>query len=145
MELTNIIAAVPAGEHFDATAVNEGVWMSKGHLESIENVLAVNASRVSELENQISADATRHTEDAQALGAQLATAQGTITAHEQTIADLKAEVATLKNGAASQFSNTSKQTDDLHEENAAAAESDTTKEARKLISMRGGKKASAQN
>lgn len=136
MEYTNIIAAVPEGEHFDAAAVNEGVWMSQGHLQSIENVLAANAGRVANLENQISTDATKHADDLQAVNGQLATAKETITAHEQTIADLQAEVATLKQSAAGQFSQTSKPGDDLHDKTGTVEKSETTKEAERLLALR---------
>lgn len=139
MEYTNIIAAVPEGEHFDATAVNEGVWMSKGHLESIENVLASNAGRVSELESQLGSTATKHTDEIQGLNGQLTTAQETITAHEKTISDLQTELATLKQGAAGAFSNTNKQNDDLHDKNAVVEVSEVTKEAQRLHAMRTGK------
>lgn len=48
MKFPKISAAVPEGEHFDESAVNEGVWLSEKHLNSIENVLSVSEKNISE-------------------------------------------------------------------------------------------------
>lgn len=37
MEYKHILSLVPQGEDFDASAINEGVWLSTGHLNNIEN------------------------------------------------------------------------------------------------------------
>jgi chromosome segregation ATPase len=44
MPYTRIISLVPDGEHFDASAIGEGVWLSTGHLNSIENSLEQNGA-----------------------------------------------------------------------------------------------------
>lgn len=140
MELTNVIAAVPEGEHFDATAVNEGIWVSQTHMAAIESKLAENAGKVSGLEEQIRKDAAKHSEDIQAIGSQLATAQETITANAQTIADLQAEIATLKASAAADFTAPGAgRNDNLHQQNTVDV-SETTKEAMRIHQMRTGGK-----
>lgn len=40
MKFPKISALVPEKEHFDETAVNEGVWLSEPHLSQIENALS---------------------------------------------------------------------------------------------------------
>ena len=47
MEYTNIISLVPQGEHFDPTAMNEGVWLTETHIGAIENMLVSNAAGTS--------------------------------------------------------------------------------------------------
>jgi chromosome segregation ATPase len=44
MPYTRIISLVPDGEHFDASAIGEGVWLSTGHLNSIESSLEQNGA-----------------------------------------------------------------------------------------------------
>lgn len=41
MKFPKIAALVPQGEHFDESAVNEGVWVSQNHLQGIETGLTV--------------------------------------------------------------------------------------------------------
>lgn len=41
MKFPKISAVVPQGEHFDESAVNEGVWLSENHLNAVENALSV--------------------------------------------------------------------------------------------------------
>ena len=140
MELTNVIAAVPEGEHFDATAVNEGIWVSQTHMAAIESKLAENASKVSGLEEQLGTANADHATAVDALNGQLATAQETINANAQTIADLQAEIATLKASAAGDFTAAGAGgNDNLHQQSTVEV-SETTKEAIRIHQMRTGGK-----
>lgn len=134
MEYANVIAAVPAGESFDASAVNEGVWLSVAHLDNVEAALAGNASYVAESQATIAA--------LTATGAELVTSNSaaaqTIAERDATIAAQAAEIATLKAAPAGNMQQTSKEKDDLG--NDQVQESETTREARKLREMRDGKK-----
>ena len=46
MKYPHLSATVPQGEHFDSSAVNEGVWLTAAHIDSIEASLATNAELV---------------------------------------------------------------------------------------------------
>lgn len=109
MEYTNIISLVPQGEHFDTAAVNEGVWLSQGHLDSIENNLVANASVVTGLTSQRDEQALQ----AQQATAELATANQTIADRDATIASQQAQIDELKKGPATAAQQTTKDADDL--------------------------------
>ena len=95
-------ALVPDGEYFDSTALNEGIWLTAGHVNAIEQALEGNAGTITQLTGErdtarqelaaANTAATQATND-------LATANSTITAQQ-------AEIATLKKGPASAFTNT---------------------------------------
>lgn len=133
MEYTNVSALVPQGEDFDATAVNEGVWLSQGHLDAIENNLAAHASVLAEQSIQ----AQQAVAAQQAAEASLATANQTIADRDAAIVSKDAEIAALKAGAAAKMKDTSKENDDLGGN--AVVESDTTKEARRLRELKNKK------
>ena len=134
MEYTNIIAAVPEGEHFDASAVNEGVWISEAHLVSLESTLEQNNTDKTAFADQISSAALR----AQQAEEQVAAANNVISERDATIAAQAAEIAALKAAPAAPITATVKEKDDTGI--TAAAESDITKEANRLRSIRDGKK-----
>lgn len=75
MKYPNLISLVPEGEHFDTSAIGEGVWLSLNHLNKVEESLA-NA-----------ADAAT-------------AAAGTIEEHAYTIETLNGQIATLTADAA---------------------------------------------
>lgn len=108
MEYTHITACVPEGEHFDATAVNEGVWLTEKHLQSIESFMAHQATAASSFETQISekdtaiAEAKKEASDAVAGQEVLQT----------KINELNTEIETLKKKPASDFTNTAKEKDE---------------------------------
>ena len=131
MEYPNIISAVPEGEHFDASAVNEGVWLSQAHLDSLENRLQENAGSIS------SAAAAVESGNAaiEAANTTIADRDATIAAKDEEIATLTAENAKLKAGPAGSFSNTSKEQDDLGADGFAGLDPVNT-EAAKLRKMR---------
>ena len=127
MEHTQIISLVPEGEYFDASAINEGVYLSVAHLNAIEAQLALSAGNIEAAMEEVSAansavDAAKQTIDQQAA----------------TIAALEEEVKTLKQTPAAPVSATTKEGDDFA--GAPVFESAVTKEARRLREMRAGKK-----
>lgn len=134
MEYNNIISLVPQGEHFDASAINEGVWVSQAHLDAIENTLAGNAASIATGKEEFDA---LNGSTAQ-LKTDLEASAKTIDALNSTIADKDAEIERLKAAAAGQMKQTSKENDKL--DDGAVAESDVTKEARRLREIRDGKK-----
>ncbi len=138
MELNNVKALVPANEDFDASAVNEGVWLSEGHLNAIETELGNNATLVGELKNTIAENATAISTANQAVTdaeAKLATANETITAHESTIQSLNEQIVALKANPAGEGHSTSKEKDDLNNGGAEIV-SEVTQEAAKLRALR---------
>lgn len=98
MEIPKIIALVPAGEHFDQSAIiNEGGFLSVAHIGAIENALGEdNAEALAQANEQITTltserDAAQSSLDATT--EQLNTANETITARDARIVELEAEVA----------------------------------------------------
>lgn len=136
MQFNNIVALVPEGEHFDESAiVNEGVFLSLGHVQNIENAINGHAAAI--------ATATANTEAAQVLASEaneaLTTANNTIVERDATIADLNAQIATLKAAPAATMQQTGKEKDEIPE-GGQAFESEITKEANRLRALRDGKK-----
>lgn len=134
MEYTNIIAAVPQGESFDPTAVNEGVWVSQAHLNNIETVMANGAAANATLKTQFDSAVLR----AEQAETNVDTSAATIEALNATIAEKDAEIATLKAAAAATVQKTTKENDDLGD-GKATVESEITKEAQKLRAIRDAK------
>lgn len=134
MEYPNIIAAVPQDEHFDASAVNEGVWMSEAHLGSIETTLAANTEAIASIKSQFDSEALARQQAETALAA----ANDSNAEKDNTIAAQAAEIAALKEGPAATITTTTKEKDDLGD-GKVVQESETTKEARRLRAMRDGK------
>lgn len=97
MKFQKISAAVPQGEHFDESAVNEGVWMSETHLTSIENALTVAETATA----QVTASLETANASIENLNTELATEKENVTkltgekeAAEQKVTDQAAEHAT---------------------------------------------------
>jgi len=133
MEYTNIINLVPAGEHFDASAVNEGVWVSVAHLNNIENTLVEASIKVDESTEQ-NRLAIENLEAAN-LSVQQATAA--MEEKDNTIASLQQQIEILKAGPAAAIQQTAKEKDDQPQ--APAFESEVTKEANRLRALRNKK------
>lgn len=133
MEFKHIIGLVPDGEHFDASAINEGVWISQGHLVNIESAFA----QVDTLEAQANENMEklngRITEMEEAATADAATIQQ----KDARIAELEAEVASLKAQPAADLKDTSKQNDEL--EGKKEFVSEVTREAERLRALRSKK------
>lgn len=133
MEFKRIIELVPDGEHFDASAVNEGVWLSQGHLLNIESAFAqVDTLEAQDNENMEKLNG-RITEMEEAATA----AATTIQQKDERIAELEAEVASLKAQPAADLKDTSKQNDEL--EGKKEFVSEVTREAERLRAMRSKK------
>lgn len=109
MEYPQIISLVPQGEDFDATAVNEGVWVSAQHIAALEAALATNVSDLATAATNVTT-AQGATAAVQTL---LDAANVTITERDATIVELNNQIATLKKGAAKEPAATGKATDDL--------------------------------
>lgn len=92
MEYTQLESLVPQGEHFDSSAINEGVYLTLGHLNNIEASLNGQATVVAEMQQQIDAAKVEATQAQNAL----ATAQEQITADAARISQLEQDLATAK-------------------------------------------------
>jgi hypothetical protein len=110
MPYSRITALVPAGEHFDESAVNEGVHLTVGHVSAIEN--ALDASATAAAGHKTAMDALNKKLEDQALQAQqavaaqkeaeknLADANKKIETHEARIVELEEQVDLEENGGA---------------------------------------------
>jgi hypothetical protein len=112
MDYTQLNSLVPAGEHFDSGAINEGVYLTVGHVNAIETALANNAGVAQAATEQIN---TMTAERDAAVTARttaennLATANTTIATRDKRITELEARVAELEDEAP--ISNTSRAED----------------------------------
>lgn len=93
MKYPKLNSLVPAGEHFDESAVNgEGVWLSTGHVASIEAALAEdNSEALSTATKQV----TDLTESIATLNASVETTNIEKTALAARVLELEAENARL--------------------------------------------------
>lgn len=93
-----VTALVPNGEHFDESAVGEGVWLSANHLNSIEGALAIHDTALQAVQTQLDAanlTAGTNTATINDLTTQLSTANTTISDRDAEIVRLNAEVTRL--------------------------------------------------
>lgn len=134
MEYTNIISLVPEGEHFDPTAMNEGVWITEGHMNAIENHFTTVTSAGTALQETINGSA----QEIQSLKDQLNASKQVITERDATIMQLNEQIATLKAGPADKEKTTQKEEDDLNDHGAEAL-SEISSYAAKLRAIRDGK------
>lgn len=133
MEFNHILAAVPEGEHFDASAINEGVWISTGHLGNIEALLE-NANVLVNQANEQLQTAAANIEEA---NTKVETATTTIAEKDAEIERLNAEIASLKAAPAKEITQTVKEGDDKEEKKEFVSE--VTKEAQRLRALRNKK------
>lgn len=106
MEYPRITALVPQGEHFDSTALNEGIWLTTGHFNAIENALESGNGSVVSLTTErdnLQQQLTQARQDAQTAATQ---AQNDLQARDQQIGNLQTEIANLKKGPAGNFTQT---------------------------------------
>lgn len=103
-----ITALVPDGEHFDSSAINEGVYLTEGHVANIEVELKNNAAAIA----QHDATVTDLNGKLNTANQQLETSNQQLTAKDTEITALKNEVAELKKKPAADFTQTSKEKDD---------------------------------
>lgn len=134
MEYTNITALVPTGEHFDSSAINEGVYLTVAHVNAIEKSLGGHATALADQALQ----AQQAVAAQQTAEASLATANQTIADRDATIVAKDAEIAKLKAGPAADMKETAKDKDDLGGKDKAV--DPITAEANRLRELRDGVK-----
>lgn len=135
MEFNNLVALVPQGEHFDQSAIiNEGVFLSLGHVNNIEAALGASAEAIAAAQANVDASQLLVSEANEALN----NANVTIGERDATIAELNQQIATLKAAPAAPITTTAKEKDEV--EGKQVVESDITKEANRLRALRDGKK-----
>lgn len=134
MKFPNVTAQVPKDEHFDGSAVNEGIWLSAGHVNNVENALATSAAnnttqqaRIDELTNQLTAANTS-----------LSDAQTNLQTANTKIGDLQTEVKTLKEQPAGAIAQTGKEGTD-ESGNGTKHVHSVTKQANELRALQGKK------
>lgn len=106
MEYPRITALVPNGEHFDSSALNEGIWLTSGHVNAIENALEANNGGLTALTTErdnLQQQLTQAQQDAQTAATQ---AQNNLQARDQQIAGLQTEIANMKKSPAGEFTQT---------------------------------------
>lgn len=91
MKYPFINSLVPEGEHFDETAVGEGIWLSATHLNAMEQNLANSAA----LNNANAETITALQTDIQAKDDIIVGHEVTIVANNTRIAELEAENAKM--------------------------------------------------
>jgi chromosome segregation ATPase len=98
MKFPKLTALAPAGESFDETALNEGIWVTGSHLESVEKALAGNDTALQAVNASLETATAQLTEsNAKITGLEesAATSATTITTQAARIKELEAENAEL--------------------------------------------------
>lgn len=98
MKFPKLTALAPAGENFDETALNEGIWVTGSHLESVEAALAGSDIALQEVQTNLEAATAQVTESATkvtALEESAGSAATTIATQTARIAELEAENTVL--------------------------------------------------
>lgn len=103
-----IKALAPEGEAFDATAVNEGVWLTENHLANIETSL-LNADTL-QVQTQTLLDAEKQTSSDRLKALEVAAVD--FAEKSKQVETLQSEVATLKAKPAGSFTETAKDKDE---------------------------------
>ncbi len=133
MEYPQIISLVPADEHFDASVIGEGVYLSVAHVNAIEEKLKGAATASTAVADAAIASAN----EIVALTDHLNASKQVITERDATIAAQAIEIANLKAGAAKPPAATVTAEDPAEAKTEVV--SDITKEAQKLYAMKKGK------
>jgi uncharacterized membrane protein len=89
MKYPKITALVPEKEHFDSSVIGEGVWMTVGHVDSIESALEVQQTSIDEAV-AIVQSALTETETTLAATKELLTASETLVAERDTTVSTQA-------------------------------------------------------
>jgi chromosome segregation ATPase len=92
MKYPQIESLVPEKEHFDLSAINEGVYLTVGHVTNIEESLQTSSTAVEAVQSNL-AEANNTIED---LNQSISTLNDTVTAHESTISDRDAKITALE-------------------------------------------------
>lgn len=130
MEFNHIISLVPDGEHFDASAVNEGVWVSTGHLQNIETALATAAQEV----EAANLNVQQGVEAVNTANAAVEAANALVAEKDQQISSLQAEIESIKAAPAAPITQTIKEKDDKEEKPVFVSE--ITREAERLRALK---------
>jgi len=93
MKYPKVSALVPEAEHFDESAVNEGVWLTAAHLNNIEQALTAPAQEVADLQQQLQAANDANAQLQEQMNAR--PTQESLDAANATIATLQEQVKTL--------------------------------------------------
>lgn len=129
MSLPRITALVPEGEHFDATALNEGIWFTESHVNNIEAALEVSETNAAAQADQITTLTNQVTEANTARD----TVVNDLATANATIESLNQQITTLKGSAAQSFTNTVREgADNVAGANSGNKISSVTAEANKL-------------
>lgn len=94
MKFPHINALVPEGEHFDESALNEGIYVSVGHFNAIEKALAAAAVSVEQL-NTANATIAERNASVQNLNTTVSEKETHIGSLNQKVNELEAKVAEL--------------------------------------------------
>jgi uncharacterized protein YkwD len=132
MSFPTITTLVPKDEHFDATALNEGIWLSEGHLVNVESALvdaAANNTQQTTRINELSGQLT-------AAQASLTEAQNNLATANTTVSTLQGEIAELKKQPAVPLSQTPKEGVD-ETPGGGTQLSEITKEANEIRKLKG--------
>jgi len=105
MEYTNVKSLVPANEHFDSSAVGEGVWLSVAHLNAIESRLGLIATDFTRLTGELNTVKG----NAQAVQTQLTDATNSLTTANATIQTQSTRILELEKKPAQEITNTVKE------------------------------------
>jgi uncharacterized coiled-coil protein SlyX len=115
MEYPRISALVPEGEHCDMEAMNECIWLSVGHVNSIEvsleqaqNEAANAAQRISELESTLAT----HDQAVSELNQSIQDKDAELGHKDAEIEKLNARISELEKKPAGDFSSTTKTEDE---------------------------------
>jgi chromosome segregation ATPase len=92
MKYPRVKELVPENEHFDESAVNEGVWLSQNHLNNVEESLQESSTAIDAVQSNLDAANNTITE----LNETISTLNDTVTANEQTISERDATIAALE-------------------------------------------------
>lgn len=110
MEFTHITSLVPEGEHFDSAAINEGIFLTVGHVEAIESQLAQNADAIETAVAERNQAQTALTEANETIQAQVTSMEE----KSQQIETLQARVTELEAAPAGKsFTDKGKEKDDV--------------------------------
>lgn len=111
MSLPRITALVPQGEHWDSTALNEGIWLTTGHVNAIETALTGNETAVTTLTTERDNLQQQLTQAQQAATTTATQHTAALAERDGKIITLQGEVATLKKGPAATFTQTTTEKD----------------------------------
>lgn len=109
--MIKIQSLVPAGEHFDPTALNEGIWFTVAHVNAIESALVAAGQTATTLTGERDAFQSQLTEAKNGASTAATKAAEDLQAANTKITALEAQIEALKKGPAAGFTETTAQQD----------------------------------